>query len=197
MNPSVLEETLNDWVTENAWPCLEVNVRFFRHGDWFLFFFGLFLLLSHDYFTFGCFFKFFVFLLGLFAILLPIGEKELVNLLFDNFESFSFKLFKFVLSFADISGLDFFVNFFGRWFRRPLISTEFTVAVSHGVKQWTKHTWPFHHQPIIFLLLFFFFFFIFFLNFLKDFFFNKFSNVPSFNAYTKLIIFGENVEFRC
>jgi hypothetical protein len=72
------------------------------------------------------------------------------------------------------------------------------VAVTNRIEHCASSTLPFHHQTFAFaFILLFLFFLVLFLNFLEDFFFNKLSNVPSFDADTKLVVFGEDVKLGC
>jgi hypothetical protein len=121
-----------------------------------------------------------------------------VNLLFDSFKSFCLKLFELIFCLAHISSLNFFVNFFGSGWRWHFSAAYITVGVTYRIEHCASSTLPFHHQSFAFaFILLFLFFLVLFLNFLEDFFFNKLSNVPSFDADTQLIVFGEDVKLRC
>ena len=127
---------------------------------------------------------------------MPVGEKKLVNLLFDGFKSFSLKLFELIFGLANICSLNLFVDFFGSRWGWHLSTAYLTMGVTDRVKHCASPAFPFHHETFAFFLLFLFFLVLFF-NLFDDFFFYKFSNVPSFDTYTKFIVFGENVKFGC
>lgn len=115
-------------------------------------------------------------------------------MLFYSFKSFSFKLFKFILSFWNICGLYLFINLFGNWRRWHLCSTHFTMTITHWINKSTNLAWPLHHHSLILYL--FLFLLILLLYFLNNLFFNKFSNIPSLYTNNKFIIFCKEIKFR-
>jgi hypothetical protein len=132
----------------------------------------------------------------LFTIFLPVAEQKLVNLLFDGFKSFGLKLFELIFGLANICSFNLLVNFFSSRWGWHLSTAYLAMGVTDRIKHGAGPALPFHHEAFTFFLLFL-FFLVLFLNLLDDFFFDKFSNVPSFDTDTKFIVFGENVEFGC